>query len=99
MDIVNLIISLISGGVGGNIAGAALKDKSFGVLGNTVAGLIGGGLGDFILQAMGVLERSAAGGQLSLESILANVGTSGVSGAALLAIVSLIKNSMNKTTT
>ena len=30
MDILNLIISLISGAIGGNVAGAALKDQSLG---------------------------------------------------------------------
>jgi hypothetical protein len=30
MDFLNLIISLISGAVGGNISGAALKDQSLG---------------------------------------------------------------------
>ena len=40
MDIVNLLISLISGVVGGNIAGAAMKDKSLGGLGNSIAGLV-----------------------------------------------------------
>ena len=49
MDIVSLIISLISGVVGGNIAGPAMQDKNLGVLGNTIAGFIGGGAGTFIL--------------------------------------------------
>jgi hypothetical protein len=33
MDIVSLIISLISGALGGNIAGSVLKDQSLGPLG------------------------------------------------------------------
>ena len=40
--IVNLIIQLIAGVVGGNAAGAALKDYNLGNLGNTIAGAIGG---------------------------------------------------------
>jgi uncharacterized membrane protein YeaQ/YmgE (transglycosylase-associated protein family) len=40
--IVNLIIQLISGVVGGNAAAAALKDYNLGNLGNTIAGAIGG---------------------------------------------------------
>ena len=55
MDIVNLLISLVSGVVGGNIAGAAMKDKSLGAVGNSIAGLVGGGIGGWVLTAMGVL--------------------------------------------
>jgi hypothetical protein len=40
--VINLIIQLISGVVGGNAAGAALKDYNLGNLGNTIARAIGG---------------------------------------------------------
>ena len=36
--IIGLIISLISGAVGGNIAGGVLKEQSLGPIGNTIAG-------------------------------------------------------------
>jgi len=36
-----IIVSLISGGVGGNVAGAILKNLSLGPVGNTIVGLIG----------------------------------------------------------
>ena len=39
MNILSLIISLLSGAVGGNVAGAAMKDKSLGTVGNSVAGI------------------------------------------------------------
>lgn len=98
MDIVNLIISLISGIVGGNVAGAAAPDKSLGGLGNSVAGLFGGGIGGFILQALGVLGTAAApAGGLDIGSIIANIGSSGVGGAILMYVVGLIKNASNKT--
>ncbi len=43
--IVGLIIQLVSGAVGGNIAGAALKQYDLGTVGNSIVGVIGGGLG------------------------------------------------------
>ena len=46
MDITNLIIQAVSGAVGGNVAGAAMKDKSLGPVGNSLAGLVGGGIGE-----------------------------------------------------
>ena len=41
--VIGLIIQLISGAVGGNIAGAAMNQYSLGTVGNSIAGLIGGG--------------------------------------------------------
>ena len=92
MNIISLIIQLISGAVGGNIAGAAMKESSLGTLGNSIAGIIGGGLGGTILQM--VMGTAAAGGGLDLQSILANVAGGGVGGAILMAVVGIIKNKM-----
>ena len=93
MNIVSLIIQLISGAVGGNVACAAMKESSFGTLGNSIAGIVGGGLGGTILQ-MVMGTAAAGGGGLDLQSILANVGGGGVGGAILMAIVGIIKNKM-----
>jgi len=103
MDLVYLIISLIAGAIGGNIAGYAMPDKNLGTTGNTITGLIGGGIGDYILKALGFIAvakaipgaESAASG-LDLTSILAAIGGGGVSGGVLTAIVSLIKNAIQK---
>lgn len=43
--LVDSLICLASGAVGGNIAGALMKDKSLGTLWNSVVGILGGGLG------------------------------------------------------
>jgi hypothetical protein len=40
-----LLISLVSGAVGGNAAGKVLKNFDMGTLWNSVAGIVGGGLG------------------------------------------------------
>lgn len=95
MDIMGLITNLVSGAVGGNVAGAGLKDKSLGVLGNTVAGLIGGVAGDYIIQAVGLLEKMGMA-DMTMGSIMSQAGTGAVSGAILTAIIALIKSSMSK---
>ena len=59
--IIGWIISLISGAVGGNIAGGVLKEQSLGTLGNSIAGIVGGGIGGQLLSALGVLGGAAAG--------------------------------------
>jgi uncharacterized membrane protein YeaQ/YmgE (transglycosylase-associated protein family) len=92
MNIISLIIQAISGAVGGNVAGAAMKENSLGTLGNSIAGIVGGGLGGTILQM--VMGTAAAGGGLDLQSILANVAGGGLGGAILMAIIGIIKNKM-----
>jgi uncharacterized membrane protein YeaQ/YmgE (transglycosylase-associated protein family) len=50
--LINLIIQLIAGAVGGNAAGAAVKNVDLGTLGNTIAGAIGGAGGGTLLTAL-----------------------------------------------
>ena len=45
MDITSLIVEAISGAVGGNVAGAAMKDKSLGTVGNSIRELLEAALG------------------------------------------------------
>ena len=77
-----ILISLLSGAVGGNIAGALMKDKSLGTLWNSVVGILGGGIGG---QLLGLIGAGDMGG------IIGTVASSSVGGAVLLAIVSLFK--------
>jgi hypothetical protein len=94
MDI-GLIIQLISGIVGGNVAGAALKEKSLGTLGNSLAGLVGGGLGGQILQALlGI--GAAGGGGLDIGAIISQIAGGGVGGGLLMIVVGIIKQMMQK---
>ena len=91
-----LIIQLISGVVGGNVAGAALKEKSLGMLGNSLAGLVGGGLGGQILQALLGVGAAAGGSGLDLGAIVSQVAGGGVGGAVLMAIVGMLKQNFAK---
>jgi uncharacterized membrane protein YeaQ/YmgE (transglycosylase-associated protein family) len=59
MDITSLIVEAVSGAVGANVAGAAMKEKSLWTIGNSIAGIVGGGIGGTILQA--VMGSAAAG--------------------------------------
>jgi hypothetical protein len=95
MNIISLIIEAISGAVGGNVAGAAIKENSLGTMGNSIAGIVGGGLGGTILHAvMGGTAAAAGGGSMDLTTILSNVAGGGVGGAILMAVVGIIKNKM-----
>jgi uncharacterized membrane protein YeaQ/YmgE (transglycosylase-associated protein family) len=91
MDI--LIVAIIAGAIGGNIAARILPKFSFGTLGNSVAGIIGGGIGAQILTLLGGANLiAAAGSGLNLASIIASLITGIVGGAVLLAIFGLIRS-------
>jgi hypothetical protein len=96
--IVGLIIQLIAGGVGGNIAGSALKQYDLGTVGNTIAGVIGGGVGAQIIGALlggSGAEAGAAGASwLDIGSIIGQIVSGGVGGGVLMIIVGLIKQLM-----
>ena len=93
--LVNLIIQLISGVVGGNAAGAALKDYSLGNVGNTISGAIGGVGGGQLLQAIiPAIASAAAGGGVDIGSILGQVVGGGAGGAILMVIAGLLKTMM-----
>jgi uncharacterized membrane protein YeaQ/YmgE (transglycosylase-associated protein family) len=94
MDLVPLIIQLIAGAIGGNAAGAVLKDKSLGSLGNTIAGIVGGGVGGKLL-SMIVGGGAAAAGSMDIGSIIQQIAGGGIGGAVLMALVGVLKN-MNK---
>ena len=96
MNIMSLIIEAISGAVGGNLAGAAMKENSLGTVGNSIAGLLGGGAGGLILHAIMGGNAAAGGGSLDMTTILSNIAGGGVGGAILMAVVGIIKNKMAK---
>jgi hypothetical protein len=96
--IIGLIIQLISGAVGGNIAGAAMKQYNLGTIGNSIAGLVGGGVGAQIIGALaggggeGVAGTGAGG--FDIGSIIGQIASGGVGGGILMVIVGLIKQAM-----
>jgi len=95
MSLLPLIIQLISGAVGGNVAGAAMKQYDLGTLGNSLAGIVGGGIGGQILSALiPALAGAAQSGNIDLGAIAGQVAGGGVGGAILLVIVGLVKQMM-----
>jgi uncharacterized membrane protein YeaQ/YmgE (transglycosylase-associated protein family) len=95
MEIVPLLIQLISGAVGGNLAGGLLKNLSLGTVGNSIVGILGGGLGGVLLHSLGV---GTSTGGVDMSSVIGSIAGGGVGGGVLLAIVGAIKNAMGKST-
>ena len=99
MDITSLLISLVSGAVGGNGAAKVLKNFDMGTLWNSVAGIVGGGLGGQIMAQLGIDPASAtaaASGSGDLGSIVSQIGGGGIGGAVLLVIAGYLKRMMSK---
>ncbi|HRF79295.1 MAG TPA: hypothetical protein PL070_04340 [Flavobacteriales bacterium] len=92
MDILPLLIQLVSGAIGGNAAGSALKNLSLGTLGNSLVGILGGGLGGTILQSLLGMGGESAG--MDIGSIVSNIAGGGVGGGVLLAIIGAIRKAL-----
>jgi uncharacterized membrane protein YeaQ/YmgE (transglycosylase-associated protein family) len=88
-----LIIQLVSGAVGGNVAGSLLKDSSLGTLGNSIAGIVGGGLGG---QLLGLLGVAIGTGDIDIASIIGSIASGGVGGGVLMAIIGIIRKALAK---
>jgi hypothetical protein len=90
-----LIIQVVAGLIGGNAAGSALKEKSLGTTGNSIAGGIGGLILGQILQAVmggGVADPTAAAAGMDIGKIVTDLIGGGAGGAILTAIVGMLKN-------
>lgn len=95
-----IIIQLISGAIGGNVIGKLLKDLDLGTLGNSLAGIVGGGLGGQLLGMMGMAGMSGMGGDagagMDMGSIISSIASGGVGGGVLMAVIGVVKKMMAK---
>ena len=96
---IELIIQLIAGLVGGNAAGAGLKNLSLGTAGNSIVGAVGGGLGGVLMGMLGMdggADAAAAVSNLDVGAIIQSIAGGGVGGAVLTVIVGAIKKMLVK---
>ena len=84
-----ILMNLVAGALGGNAAGKASPSFDLGTLGNTIAGLVGGGV---LGQVITLLLPSLMSGQLDAATIITQLVGGGAGGALLTAIVGAIKN-------
>jgi hypothetical protein len=94
--IINIILQLIAGSIGGNAAGASLKNLSLGTAGNTIAGALGGLGGGQLLDLLIPTLQGATGGGADLGSVIGQLVGGGAGGAILTAIIGAIKNAMSR---
>ncbi len=83
-----LIISAISGAVGGNLAGFTFRSLDLGLAGNSVAGLVGGAIGGLLFGGFGFWQTGSA----ELAAIFGYVAAGGVCGSVLPPLIGMIFN-------
>jgi uncharacterized membrane protein YeaQ/YmgE (transglycosylase-associated protein family) len=88
-----ILINLVAGALGGNAAGKASPTFDLGTIGNTIAGLVGGGvLGQLVTLLIPAVTAAAQSGDLSIGGIITQIVSGGAGGAILTAIIGAIKN-------
>ena len=88
-----LIIQLISGALGGNLAGKLVPNISLGTLGNSISGILGGGIAGLLLGMIGLGEPEAS---LELSSVLGSIVGGGLGGGIIMAILGFLKRTFVK---
>ncbi len=88
-----ILINLVAGALGGVGAGKASPTFDLGMIGNIVAGLVGGGvLGQVVTLLLPSIVAAAESGNLSVGNIVSQAVAGGAGGAILTAIIGAIKN-------
>jgi uncharacterized membrane protein YeaQ/YmgE (transglycosylase-associated protein family) len=87
-QLLSWLVSLVTGGVCGIIAGVLYKDVSVGTLGNMAAGIVGGALCGQVLKSVV--------GSVAASGVSDNVGWSGVGGIVIMLLVGFVKHARAK---
>lgn len=87
-----LLVSLISGAVGGNVAGGVMK-SGHGVAGRSIIGVIGGLLLSVVAGKLGIagVADPFAGGAVNMSTVIGSLVSGGLGGGALTAILGMLK--------
>lgn len=92
-DYLPLIIHLISGALGGNLAGRLIPNYSIGFVGNSIAGILGGGLGGWILGMLGFVSSDSG---LDLFAMLGNIVGGALGGGLIMVVLGILKKAFVK---
>ena len=88
-----ILINLVAGALGGVGAGKSSPTFDLGTIGNIISGLVGGGvLGQVVTLALPSVVAAAQSGNLSVGGIVSQVIAGGAGGAILTAIIGAVKN-------
>ncbi len=97
MEILPLMTVLISGGIGGVLAGRLMPRVSMGKIGNLIAGIIGGGVGGYLFDMVGMSGTGVPGaGATDLRNIFTTFFAGGLSGGAMMLAIGYLIGIKNK---
>jgi uncharacterized membrane protein YeaQ/YmgE (transglycosylase-associated protein family) len=93
MNFVPLLIQLISGAAGGNLAGSLFKSLGLGSIGNSIAGIVGGGIGgQFFEKLVGAENSDMPDSFIFLSSAVGG----GLGGGLLTIIIGFLKGAIHR---
>ena len=88
--LIDLIIQIIAGVIGGHAAGAALKNWTLGAIGNIIAGAVGGIVGVQLLQQV-IPALANTAGNVDIGSLVGQIIGGGAGGAILTVLAGVTK--------
>ena len=94
----SLVIQIIAGLIGGHVAAVATHEHSFGAVGHTVAGLVGGFLSGYFLQTLAITMVTSTGSlnvPRPAEVFMVQALTGLASGAIVMMVVGFIKHTID----
>jgi uncharacterized membrane protein YeaQ/YmgE (transglycosylase-associated protein family) len=97
--VTNLLIQIITGILGGHAAATAAKEHSFGVLGHTIVGALGGALSGYFLQTFASTVVTASGSvsePTALDEAVLQGLTGAVAGGIAMLVVGFVKYNMEQ---
>jgi uncharacterized membrane protein YeaQ/YmgE (transglycosylase-associated protein family) len=96
LDILSLLLQLVAGAFGGNIAGASMPKFSLGVRGNALAGLVGGALGGTVFAALLGAHSHGTTMDPDFGALFAQIVGGGAGGAAGAALIGLLQRALGR---
>lgn len=91
-DLTTLVVHLVGGVIGAIIAGAIFGKISLGGLGNTVAGLIGGGVGGALLTTLFALPAASFAAGMEPMAIAHQAAAGAGSGFVFLMVIGIFRS-------
>ncbi len=97
MDVISLLLPLFSGATGGNLVGGMLKDFNLGSLGNSLAGVIGGGVGSLVVANLLGLPSPTSGIDPDNSGLLGQILGGVAGGGVLTMFVAILQKMFGRT--
>ena len=92
---ISLIVSLVTGAVGGLLSGHFIKKISLGNLCNGICGIFGGGIGGAVLGLVGI--GAGPSGELTVPAVVGSVASGLVGGTLVLFVAGMVLSMRRKT--